>query len=103
MLLIDKLKNHSVYSHKAVRLFWVFVIQHKGFVDVFQAIAKKQRNGLQKQLGSAPNDELGILTCHGRILNADIPEDAKYSKMLPQREHFTGLVIKETHEQLIHA
>ena len=51
-----------------MRLFWVFIIQHKRFADVFQAIAKKQRNGLQKQLGLTPN-ELGILTCLGQFLN----------------------------------
>ena len=69
---------------------------------MFQAIVKKQRNGLQKQLGLAPN-EFGILTCHGRFLNAEMSEDAKYPKLLPRRENFTRLVIKEIHERLIHA
>ena len=74
--LIDKLKDYSVNS-LAMRLFWVFIIQHKRFADVVQAIVKKQQNGLQKQLGLIPN-ELGILTCHGRFLNVDMSEDAKY-------------------------
>ena len=43
------------------------------FADVIHAITKKQRNGLQKQLGLTPN-ELGILTCHGRFLNAECPK-----------------------------
>ena len=80
----------------------MYVVQHRRFLDVFQAIVKKQRNGLQKQLGLAPN-EFGILTCHGRFLNAEMSEDAKYSKLLLWREHFTRLVIKEIHERLIHA
>ena len=63
-------------------LFWVYVVQHRRFSDAFQAIVKKQRNGLQKQFGLAPN-EFGILTCHDRFLNAEMSEDAKYPKLLP--------------------
>jgi len=68
---------------------------------VFQAISKKQRNGLQKQLGLIAN-EFGILICHGRFLNADMASDAKYLKLLPQGGHFTRLMIKEVHKHLIH-
>jgi len=41
--------------------------------------------------------------CHGRFLNAEMCEDAKYPKLLPWQEHFTRLVIKEIHERLIRA
>jgi len=63
-------------------LFWVYVAQHRRYEDAFQAISKKQTNGLQKQLGLIPN-EFGILICHGRFLNANMACDAKYPKLLP--------------------
>ena len=102
--IIDDLKDHSIYSQdiKSVRLFWVYVVQQRRYADVFHAITKRQQNGLTKQLGLTPN-EYGILTCHGRFLNAEMSEDAKYPKLLPRHEYFTRLIIQEVHERLIHA
>ena len=78
------------------------MVQQRRYADVFHAITKRQQNGLTKQLGLTPN-EYGILTCHGRFLNAEISEDAKYPKLLPRHEYFTRLIIQEVHERLIHA
>ena len=44
-----------------------------------------------------------ILTCHGRFLNAEMSEEAKYPKLLPRHEYYTRLIIQEVHERLIHA
>jgi len=102
--IIDNLTSCGIYSQdiRVVSLFQVYVVQHKRFSDVFRGIVKKQRNGLQKELDLTPN-EFGILMCHGRFLTAEMSEDAKYPKLLPWREHFTRLVIKEIHERLTHA
>ena len=83
--IIDDLRDYGVYSQdiKSARLFWVYIVQQKRFTNVFCAITRKQRNGLQKQLGLMPND-FGILVCHGRFLIAEMSEDAKYPKLLPQ-------------------
>ena len=48
-------------------------------------------------------DNIGLLRCYGRYLNAEIDESSKFPKLLPRREHFTQLLIKEIHEHLIHA
>ena len=44
-----------------------------------------------------------ILICHGRFLNAEMSEEAKYPKLLPRHEYYTRLIIQEVHEGLIHA
>jgi len=62
----------------------------------------KQKNGLQKQLGLEP-DKYEILRCHGKFVNAELSEDAKYPKLIPRYEYFTRLVVQEVHERLIHA
>ena len=51
---------------KATRLSWVYVIQHRRFAEVFNAISRNQKNGLQKQLGLKV-DQFSILRCHGRF------------------------------------
>ena len=86
----------------SAKLLWVCVVQHRRFDDVFRAMIVKQKNGLQKQFGLEP-DKYGILRCHGRFLNAELSEAAKYPKLLPRYEYFTRLVIQEIHERLIHA
>ena len=48
-------------------------------------------------------DDLGILRCYGRFLNATITDSAKHPKLLPRREHLTSLLITEVHQRLIHA
>jgi len=47
-------------------------------------------------------DDFGILRCHGHYLHSKLSE-MKYPKLLPRREHFTQLVIREVHRRLIHA
>ena len=87
---------------RTVTLFWIYVIQHRQFREVFTAIRKNEINCLQRQLGLQV-DEFGLLRCCGRFQNADISEQAKYPKLLPRQEHFTRLVIQYVHERLIHA
>ena len=95
----DRLKVGSInaWEIKNVILLWIYVIQHRKFYDVFSAIQKQQRNCLQQQLG-LKLDEVGILRCYGRYVNATISEGTKYPKLLPRYEHFTNLLIGEVHE-----
>ena len=64
----------------------MFVIQQRNFANVFNAIRKGQKNGLQKQLGLKKVDKFNLIRCHGRFLNDDLSEDAKYPKLLPRQE-----------------
>ena len=47
--------------------------------------------------------EDGIITCHGRYTNADLPEEAITPILLPRGERFVELLIEEYHKKLFHS
>ena len=103
-MVFDEIREESLYYSeiRVTILLWIYTTQHRQFSDVFNAIRKEEMNCLQRQLGLRI-DEFGILQCHGRFQNADIPEGAKCPKLLASGEHFTQLVIQYVHEKLIYA
>ena len=48
-------------------------------------------------------DDSGLLRCGGRIHNAPLSELARFPYLLPQNNHFTGLIVNHTHISLSHA
>ena len=44
-----------------------------------------------------------LLRCGGRIHNAPLSEQARFSYLLPSKHHFTNLVILQAHTQLHHS
>ena len=47
-------------------------------------------------------DERGVLRSGGRIHNASLPHDAKFPILLPKNSHFTNLIIRASHEKVMH-
>ena len=76
------------------RLLWEKYVQSKNFKNVVP--------NLVKQLGLV-TDSNGILKCHGRLHNAELPYEARFPTLLPKESHFTKLVVLECHENLYHA
>ena len=87
---------------KGAKLLWESRVQDGYFPDVIKAIKNGQRNNLKDQLG-LQLDGSELLRCHGRLVNADLVEGARLPKLLPKKEHFTDLVIKDYHKNLLHA
>ena len=81
---------------------WIYCIQQCKFKDIFFAVQMNRKHCLKKQLG-LQIDDVGILRCHGRYLNAIMSESAKYPKLLPRHEHFAHMLINEVHVCLIHS
>jgi len=81
----------AVMKFKNAMLVWIYVVQRRKFMDVICAIQKQKKHCLQQQLG-LELDEMGIMRCHGRLTNADLDEN---TKLLPQYERFTTLLISE--------
>lgn len=48
-------------------------------------------------------DDDGLLHCGGRIYNTPLSDNAKFPLLLPSRDHFTDLVIHNTHVKQLHA
>ena len=76
---------HKVFSHWSTNSFvcsediklattlWIYCIQHYRFKDVLIAIQMRKNHCLNRQLGLWI-DDVGILRCQGRFLNATITE-----------------------------
>ena len=47
-------------------------------------------------------DDQGILRCKGRIENSSLPYPTKFPILLPREHHFTKLVIRQCHENVMH-
>ena len=68
---------------------------------MLSAIKEDKSHCLKRQLG-LKIDDMGILRCYGRFLNATIAESMKHPKLHPRQEHLTTLLITEVHQILIH-
>ena len=48
-------------------------------------------------------DDTGLIRCGGRIHNAPVTKSAKFPLLLPPKDSFTELVIRDTHVHQFHA
>ncbi|XP_065180039.1 uncharacterized protein LOC135810477 [Sycon ciliatum] len=76
--------------------------QRQNFTDAFKAIGSGTRHPLQDQLGLRLDAE-GLLRCHGRLDNAQLPEDATRPMLISRHSKLSTLIIREVHARLIHA
>ena len=51
---------------------------------------------------SNPFLEGGVLSCTGRISNANIPYSTKHPALLCKQHHFTLLIVRDAHERISH-
>ena len=85
---------------KEAELLWCKKVQSIEFDNMFQNPNEKERNML-KQLDLFKDGD-GIIRCFGRMKNADIPEVAKFPKLLPRGHHLTKLVVERCHKKMKH-
>ena len=90
---------------QAAERYWIKVTQqrvfHKEMTDLQNHRDIERSSSI---ISLTPQlSEGGLLRVTGRLHNADIADDAKYPLILPQKSHFTELVIQDTHERLRHA
>ena len=83
-------------------ILWLRYIQKKHFSEAINSIMLQKPSNLQRQLGLFV-DELGLLRCRERLGNADLTFGARYPVLLPKCETFTKLLIRKTHEELLHS
>ena len=86
---------------RRAKLVWDLYIQRKCYSEEIQAMRQGKRTNLGEQLNLL--DHQDILRCYGRYKNANLDDEVKYPKLLPKKEHYTRLVIKDPHSKLFHA
>ncbi len=82
-------------EYAIAKMLLIKQIQITHFGEAILAIQRKTKNTLVTQLG-LQLDGNGILRCHGRMRNAELPETAKFPILLPRRSQPTDLIIKFT-------
>ncbi len=71
-------------------------------IHVQSSITLNHDNKAMKGLGLQLHQD-GLLRCHGRLNNTELPEMTILPKILPRNSHYTQLVIRDTHNSLCHA
>ena len=88
---------------KEAKILWIKFIQKANFPEEFNTTSGTVNENDQKnQLGIQLHDD-GLLRCHGRMVHAEIPDDAIYPILLPKKSYFTSLLIKEYHQKHFHS
>ena len=87
---------------KDAKKHWELYIQLKNFPEAYKPLETNQRNTLKEQLGLKLDGD-SLIRCHGRFVNAELPEEVKYPKLLPRKQHFTDLIIESYQKGLLHA
>ena len=88
---------------KKAKILWIKFIQKANFPGAFNTTSgNANKKDHKNQLGIQLHDD-GLLRCHGRMVHAEIPDDAIYPILLPKRSYFTSLLIREYHQKLFHS
>ena len=61
---------------------WTAYVQHTEYSNVIDRISKEKSNNLRTQLGLYI-DNIGLISCKGRLENAEICEGSRYPFLLP--------------------
>ncbi|CAM1294859.1 Uncharacterised protein r2_g406 [Pycnogonum litorale] len=92
----------TVEDLKQAQLWWDLRTQQQKFEDILGAIKNNKSNSLKDQL-LLFTDENGLIRCRGRLQNSELDYDAKYPILLPRQDHYTTLIIKKSHENVLHS
>ena len=105
---IDKLKKQgevltgplTVKKIQKAKLLCELHIQQKHYVDTIHTVNHGKKSNLNSQLIL---DQNGLLRCHGGFENVELNQAAKCPKLIPKEGHFTRLVVKDIHSQVLHS
>ena len=74
---------------------WIRYLQRKYYIEMSQGKLKLNKQTAANQLNPKIEED-GIVTCHGRYTNADLPEEAITPILLPRGERLWNSSLKNT-------
>lgn len=80
------------------------IVQHERFSEELKAFVqnkKMKRNSSVIKLNPF-DDKNGILRVGGRLINAELDDDAKHQILIPYKHFVTDLIIKKAHLDCMH-
>jgi hypothetical protein len=103
----NKTKNQkalSVEELEHVRLVVLKYIQSREFADEIRCIQKSNKLKFHRLAKLDPFiDENGLLRVGGRLKHSLLAYESKFPILLPEKHHITRWIIRETHEDELHA
>jgi hypothetical protein len=103
----NKTKNQkalSVEELEHARPVVLKYIQSREFADEIRCIQKSKRLKCQRLAKLDPFiDENGLLRVGGRLKHSLLAYESKFPILLPEKHHVTKWIIRETHEDELHA
>lgn len=85
-------------------MFWVKVVQLQAFSQEIESLTDKNKTLQANRLNNLHPfiDKEGIMRVGGRLKNSDLSFNEKHPIILPNKHHFTKLVILSAHLQTLH-
>ena len=82
---------------------WIHAVQQHTYADEIQQLqGAKIKTTLVRQLQLFLDDDK-LLHVNGRLHNAPVDYDTKFPVLLPRQHAFTTLMIRQTHQQVMHS
>lgn len=84
---------------------WIKYLQSKHYVVKPNGKLELNNQMQQSQLNPKIDDDDGdgIIMCHGRFINVDLPEKTKTPTLVPRNERKVHLLVDDYHKKLFHA
>ena len=98
---IRKLKR-SMENQPDLKMQEIIAAEHLWYKEMQMKLDEKEKSRtVWEQLGVF-KDADGFVRCRGRIQNCSLPYSAKFPVLLPRKQYFTHLVIRQSHENVKH-
>jgi len=72
------------------------------YKDVQTKLEQKEKSSSKWEQLAVFKDEQGVLRCKGRTQNSSLPYSTKFPILLQRKQHFTKLVLMQSHENVKH-
>ena len=98
---ICKVKR-SMETQPDLNMQEVIAAEHLWYKEMQMKLDKKEKSSIVWEQLGVFKDADGVLRCKGRIQNCSLSYSAKFPVLLPRKQYFTQLVIRQSHENAKH-
>ena len=98
---IRKVKR-SMETQPDLNMQEIIAAEHMWYKEMQMKLDEKEKSSTVWEQFGVFKDTDGVLRCKGRIQNCSMPHLAKFPVLLPRKQYFTQLVIRQSHENVKH-
>ena len=98
---IRKVKR-SMETQPDLNMQEIIAAEHMWYKEMQMKLDENEKSSTVWEQFGVFKDADGVLRCKGRIQNCSMPHLAKFPVLLPRKQYFTQLVIRQSHENVKH-